>query len=317
MNGMSPTSSGALRPAAHRASVVQHLVHGDRQRVGVAQGHHGEGVAHQDRIDSGGLEGACRGVVVGGEHGDGLAALPLLLQGQDGGLRTGSALGSGGTSAHAASNSPPRRGVVSGQGFTLARAPAAAKGPRVSIARGGRRSRLGCPDRRPSRGPLHRPAAAHRLHGRAGGCRGHLWCRRAWRGAGTRETDLLDPVNTVGQVHAVVLLSGGSAFGPRGRHGRGAGAGGERRGLRHQRRPRADRDGGPSTWSGQRRPARRRGRGSGGPERLGSARRRRKRGRGGRSDRGSSSGRAGPWRAESASPRSACKAARSSPPSSW
>jgi L-aminopeptidase/D-esterase-like protein len=29
---------------------------------------------------------------------------------------------------------------------------------------------------------------------------------------GTRETDLLDPVNTVGQVHGV-LLTGGSAFG--------------------------------------------------------------------------------------------------------
>ena len=55
-------------------------------------------------------------------------------------------------------------------------------------------------------------AASDRMHGDPHEGRGGLRGGRARRCAGTRETDLLDPVNTVQEVHAVVL-SGGSAFG--------------------------------------------------------------------------------------------------------
>ena len=49
-------------------------------------------------------------------------------------------------------------------------------------------------------------APAHRLHGGAGRGRRRLRRGRARRRPGTRETDLLEPVNIVEQVHAVVLV---------------------------------------------------------------------------------------------------------------
>ena len=44
---------GALDAAADGPGVVEHLVHGHRQGVGVAEHDHGEGVAHQDDVDPG------------------------------------------------------------------------------------------------------------------------------------------------------------------------------------------------------------------------------------------------------------------------
>jgi len=92
----------------------------------------------------------------------------------------------------------------------LRRGRARAAESRATPARGPGRG----PDRRrrPPRGPLHRRSPADRVHGRPG--RGGSGRGVDVRGGapGTRETDLLDPVNSVQQVHAVVL-SGGSAFG--------------------------------------------------------------------------------------------------------
>ena len=45
----------ALEPSAHRLHVMEHLVHGDRQGVGVAEHDHGERVADQHHVDAGGV----------------------------------------------------------------------------------------------------------------------------------------------------------------------------------------------------------------------------------------------------------------------
>jgi hypothetical protein len=58
----------ALQPASHRFHVMEHLVHGHRQRVGVAQDHHGERIADQDHVDARGIGTARLRVVVGGDH---------------------------------------------------------------------------------------------------------------------------------------------------------------------------------------------------------------------------------------------------------
>ena len=63
----------ATHGAAHGARVVQHLVHGDGERVFVAEDHHGQRVADKDEIDAGLVDQPRGGVVVGGERGDGLA----------------------------------------------------------------------------------------------------------------------------------------------------------------------------------------------------------------------------------------------------
>ena len=64
---------GATNCTANGACVVQHLVHGDGERVFVAQDDHGERVADEHEIDSGFIDEARGGIVVRGERGDGLA----------------------------------------------------------------------------------------------------------------------------------------------------------------------------------------------------------------------------------------------------
>ena len=66
---------GALDAPAGRFGVVDHLVHGDRQRVRMAQHDHGERVAHQDDVHSGRVGRAPLREVVGGDHHDAVAAL--------------------------------------------------------------------------------------------------------------------------------------------------------------------------------------------------------------------------------------------------
>ena len=61
-----------LDAAAHGFDVMQHLVHGDRQRVLVAQHGHGQRVADQSNVDAGLVDQARGGVVVSGQAGDGL-----------------------------------------------------------------------------------------------------------------------------------------------------------------------------------------------------------------------------------------------------
>ena len=71
---------GALHPAAHGAGVVQHLLHGDRQGVLVAQHDHAERVAHQHHVDAGLVDQARAGVVVGCEAGNEFVTLFLFLK---------------------------------------------------------------------------------------------------------------------------------------------------------------------------------------------------------------------------------------------
>ncbi len=82
MKGISPISRAALGAARHRPAVVQHILHGDRQGVGIAQHHHTQRIAHQDDIDSRLVDGQGGRIIVGGEHGDGFAALLLAAQRQ-------------------------------------------------------------------------------------------------------------------------------------------------------------------------------------------------------------------------------------------
>ena len=58
--------------AAHGASVVQHLVHGDRKSAVIAEHHLGERVSDQDHVYAGFIGKARGGVIVGGERNDGL-----------------------------------------------------------------------------------------------------------------------------------------------------------------------------------------------------------------------------------------------------
>ena len=75
---------GAADGAAHGARVVEHLVHGDGERVFVAKDDHGERVADEDEIDAGLVDEARGGVVVGGERGDGLALALHFAEGGHG-----------------------------------------------------------------------------------------------------------------------------------------------------------------------------------------------------------------------------------------
>ncbi len=96
-----------VRPAAHRAGVVQHLLHGDRQRVGVPEDDHGQRVADQEGIDSRRVGGARGGEVVGREHRDGLGPVALRLEIQDRHLAACAlAFVGGGVGAH---RDPPRK----------------------------------------------------------------------------------------------------------------------------------------------------------------------------------------------------------------
>ena len=81
---MSRDDKRATDGAAHGARVVQHLVHGDGQRVFVAEHDHGEGVADEDEVDAGFVDQAGGGVVVGGERGDGLALALHFCQRRNG-----------------------------------------------------------------------------------------------------------------------------------------------------------------------------------------------------------------------------------------
>ena len=71
---------GARRAARHRLAVVQHLVHGHRHRVAVAQHGHGQGVADQDGIHPRLVHQLRRRVVVRRQHGDRPARVPLALE---------------------------------------------------------------------------------------------------------------------------------------------------------------------------------------------------------------------------------------------
>ena len=66
----------ARRGAAHEAAVVDHLVERHRQRRVEALRGVADRVADQQHLDAGLIEQACEGEVVGGEHREGLGALP-------------------------------------------------------------------------------------------------------------------------------------------------------------------------------------------------------------------------------------------------
>ena len=65
----------AVGAPADGLGVVNHLFQSDGERVAVAQQHHPQGIADQKNVDSGLLQHASHQRVVGGQHGDLLAAL--------------------------------------------------------------------------------------------------------------------------------------------------------------------------------------------------------------------------------------------------
>ena len=69
-----------LCAARHRAAVMEHLLHRDGQGVGVTQHDHAERIADEDGVHARRVHGERGGIVVGGEHGDGLAARLLLAE---------------------------------------------------------------------------------------------------------------------------------------------------------------------------------------------------------------------------------------------
>lgn len=75
--------------AADHLGVIDHLIHGDRQRRLVTLDDHRQRVTHQDHIDAGRVQQLGGWEVVGGQHGDPLAAIPHPLQasGRDSGWR--------------------------------------------------------------------------------------------------------------------------------------------------------------------------------------------------------------------------------------
>jgi hypothetical protein len=56
--------------ASHGPRVVQHLLHGDRQRARIPENVVGDTVSHQEDIDPGGIQKPSRRVVVRRQHGD-------------------------------------------------------------------------------------------------------------------------------------------------------------------------------------------------------------------------------------------------------
>ena len=92
----------------HGFGVVQHLVHGQRERRFVAQNGHRDGVSDENNVDSSFIDKACGGVVVRGKRGDGFAALLLLAQRPVGGLCKGWGKRgyAGGVAAHSSSSVP-------------------------------------------------------------------------------------------------------------------------------------------------------------------------------------------------------------------
>ena len=70
--GMSPTMSARGAPRDDGARVVEHVVDGDAERVGIAEDDHAEGVADEDDVGAGGVGDLRAGIVVGGDHADAL-----------------------------------------------------------------------------------------------------------------------------------------------------------------------------------------------------------------------------------------------------
>ena len=64
----------ARRAANGGARVVEHVVDGDAERVGIAEDHHAEGVADEDDVGAGGVGDLRARIVVRGEHPDPLRA---------------------------------------------------------------------------------------------------------------------------------------------------------------------------------------------------------------------------------------------------
>ena len=58
----------------------EHLLERDGERGVMAVDHHRRGVADETDVDAGGVEVHRGGVVVGGDHGDGLGGAVLLAQ---------------------------------------------------------------------------------------------------------------------------------------------------------------------------------------------------------------------------------------------
>src|SRR6185437_12814762 len=73
----------AFDPAAHGTNVMQHLLHGDRQRVLIAQYHHCQRIADQNHVYARLVHQARSRVVVGGEAGDWLMLLLFRLYGNE------------------------------------------------------------------------------------------------------------------------------------------------------------------------------------------------------------------------------------------
>src|SRR5438552_12999125 len=81
--------SGLARPR-HDAAVIDHLIHRDRQGRVVPLDDHAERISDEENLDSGAIEEAGEGGVVGREHRDALAGLLHLAESIDGDLLQGS-----------------------------------------------------------------------------------------------------------------------------------------------------------------------------------------------------------------------------------
>ena len=68
----------ALRTAHDGARVMDHVVHGHAERIGITEDHHAEGVADKNDVGAGGVGDFGAGKVVGGEHAEALHALHRL-----------------------------------------------------------------------------------------------------------------------------------------------------------------------------------------------------------------------------------------------
>lgn len=78
--GQVPNQKRSLGATSHGSAVNKHFIKRDRKGGVIPMNHHGGRVADQANVDAGGVQVDRRRVVVGGDHGDGLALLVLLLQ---------------------------------------------------------------------------------------------------------------------------------------------------------------------------------------------------------------------------------------------
>ncbi len=69
-----------FRAARDGAAVMEHFLHRDGQGVGITQHHHAKRIADQDGIHASLVHRQRGGIIVGGQHGDRLAALLLLAE---------------------------------------------------------------------------------------------------------------------------------------------------------------------------------------------------------------------------------------------